>query len=417
MYFCNVMTRNRQTRLLLAPVLALLTACTTELHQQRTVLCIPVYGQSLALGEEAERLTDFDALRRQGCGRIVTQRLDHDYGYFDPDPTKEALKRLSRYDRRSFELSAYAMATELTRLLGSDTLIAIFPGGQGATPFTGISRGTAPYERLLADIRQACDESRRRGWHFVVPALCWMHGETDMERRTATDYKEALRQFATDINSDVKAITGQWQPVGIVCYQTCQLTMARRFSPDSWDCPETSVPQAQMELVRDDTLFWASMPVYPLTFAHEGIHLTAEGQQQVGRKAAEAVAAIVGHGQRQRGLVPLSVHAADSMVVVRMHVPSPPLRWDTVSVAKAAGFGFSVIDRQGRNIARSVTISGDSIIIGCANRAAECRVRYAVGGEPDTTGPERGPRGNLCDSAVLPNWCYLFDCEAMEAEE
>ena len=35
--------------------------CTLEGH--KTVICIPVYGQSLALGEEAARITDFDSLR------------------------------------------------------------------------------------------------------------------------------------------------------------------------------------------------------------------------------------------------------------------------------------------------------------------------------------------------------------------
>lgn len=35
--------------------------CSLEGH--KTVICIPVYGQSLALGEEAIRITDFDSLR------------------------------------------------------------------------------------------------------------------------------------------------------------------------------------------------------------------------------------------------------------------------------------------------------------------------------------------------------------------
>ena len=42
-------------------------------YGHKVVLCIPVYGQSLALGEEAERITDFDSLRIKYDGRIVNE--------------------------------------------------------------------------------------------------------------------------------------------------------------------------------------------------------------------------------------------------------------------------------------------------------------------------------------------------------
>ena len=41
--------------------------CTLEGH--KTVICIPVYGQSLALGEEAVRITDFDSLKIKYNGK------------------------------------------------------------------------------------------------------------------------------------------------------------------------------------------------------------------------------------------------------------------------------------------------------------------------------------------------------------
>ena len=407
----------------------LLVGCAAEQPAHRTVLCLPVYGQSLALGEEATRITDFDALVEQSDGRIFTQRLDHDFGYFDLNGTKELAKRLLGRDSRSFELSSYTMALDLVRQVGADTVVCIFPGGQGATPYMGIAPGTEPYERLLSDIAQARDEALGRGWDFVVPALCWMHGETDMERRTRIDYAHAMRQFAERLNADVARLTGQTTPVRIVSYQTNQLTMAPHFRPSDFDCPEVSVAQAQMELIRDDSLFWASSPVYPYTFAHEGIHLTAEGQQQVGHRAARAVLGIIRGVERQQGLVPLSVSACDSSVVVRLHVPCPPLRFDTVSVVKAPCYGFSVVTPDGRDIALNTAISGDSVIVRCSAWTEGCSVRYAVNGSPGTTGPLLGPRGNLCDSApaivpvgdaasttavgMLVNWCFMFSSLAM----
>ena len=46
-------------------------------YGHKVVICIPVYGQSYALGEEAKRITDFDSLRIKYNGRIVTEKLDY----------------------------------------------------------------------------------------------------------------------------------------------------------------------------------------------------------------------------------------------------------------------------------------------------------------------------------------------------
>lgn len=41
-------------------MMIVLTAC-HETDERKTVICIPVYGQSLALGVDAQRITDFDS--------------------------------------------------------------------------------------------------------------------------------------------------------------------------------------------------------------------------------------------------------------------------------------------------------------------------------------------------------------------
>ena len=118
--------------LLLAALLTVLCSCRQEPEEHHTVLCIPVYGQSLALGEEAERLTDFDSLASYADGRIVTENLDHEFGYFENDNFKKWIKKTVGYQKRAYELSVYKMAQKLADQVGQDTLICIFPGGQGA---------------------------------------------------------------------------------------------------------------------------------------------------------------------------------------------------------------------------------------------------------------------------------------------
>ena len=108
-------------------------------YGQKTVICIPVYGQSYALGEEAIRITNFDSLRIKYDDRIVTEQLDYTYGYFDSTSwMKQYIKRLLHYDKRSFELSIYGMAESLASKTGEDTIICIFPGGLGMQPIKNL---------------------------------------------------------------------------------------------------------------------------------------------------------------------------------------------------------------------------------------------------------------------------------------
>ena len=50
-------------------VIVLIACHKTDEH--KTVICIPVYGQSLALGVDAKLITDFDSLAIFADGRIV----------------------------------------------------------------------------------------------------------------------------------------------------------------------------------------------------------------------------------------------------------------------------------------------------------------------------------------------------------
>ena len=79
-------------------------------YGHKIVVCIPVFGQSYALGEEAKRITDFDSLRIKYNGRIVTEKLDYTFGYYDHSSQfKQWLKRILHYDKKAFELSEQSM--------------------------------------------------------------------------------------------------------------------------------------------------------------------------------------------------------------------------------------------------------------------------------------------------------------------
>lgn len=381
--------------------------CLLEGH--KTVICIPVYGQSLALGEEAVRITDFDSLIIKNDGRIVTECLDYGFGFIDDSVKKQRFKKFLRYRKRSFELSLYSMAETLVSQLGKDTIICIFPGGKGMSCIDSINKPNPIYNKFLYEVRYAFEESKKRGWNFYIPAICWMQGESDIIDYTNIDYKKRLKQFCTDVNKDIKAITHQKEDIRMICYQSNVLTRAENFEAKNYKCVEIKPAQAIVDLIKEDTLFWASGPTYPYTFINEKLHIDAIGQQHIGNLDAIAIMNLLKGKGKTYGLIPLSVSPDGNDVLIHMSVPCPPLVIDTISVLPIEYYGFSVITENNENIISSVKIEGETIRLTCSRFPQECKVRYAVNGERMKSGRIHGPRGNLRDSQHPTNWCYQFE--------
>ena len=389
--------------LLIASVL--FTACQKD-YDHKTVLCIPVYGQSLALGEEAERLTDFDFLAAYADGRIVTEDLDHSFGYFENDKFKHWVKKTAGYQKRAYELSVYKMAQVLADQFGEDTLICIFPGGQGATAIANLSKGTLPYQSFIENIHSAYETAQERGWDFIVPAICWMQGESDIVDYPSTIYHDMLTQIWEDMNDDILQITQQKDSIPFICYQANSLTRAEQFKANTNVCRETEVPQTFVNLLRDNKHFWASGPTYPYTCVNEKIHIDAQGQQTIGELAARSVIGILRGAERFRGLIPTQTETDKDTVIIHFNTSSI-LALDTIQVRKAEHYGFSVINMENKNIIQEVVLDGSSIKLTCFDSPIDCRIRYAVNGDYMKSGNQHGPRGNLRDSEG--NWCYQFD--------
>ena len=389
---------------------SMLTGCGNG-DKPKVVVCVPVYGQSLAMGEESELVTDIDGLTDKWNGRLVGEGLDDEFGYYEDRSWKKKIKRLIRYDNRRYENSAFAMGEALAGAFGKDTMVCVFADGRGGTAISHLVKGSGPYNALLEDIRKSYDEAKKRGMEFFVPAVCWMQGESDMFDYTRVDYRKILRQFAIDVNRDIKKITGQKRDVKIVGYQSCCLAKCYKFIPESYDCYEISVPQAQMQLIRDDSLFVAGTPVYFLDFVDDRIHLDGKSQTVVGRYNAAAVLDIVRQENSRRGLYPIDVNSEGKMTTIEFNDYDGTLEFDTINVNKVKNYGFSVITPDNKDIAQKVSIVDNKIVIECNDDTKGCRVRYGANGEKNKSGRRLGARGNLvrrCPSA-LASWCYMFD--------
>lgn len=392
-------------------------------YGKKVVLCIPVYGQSYALGEEAVRITNFDSLRTQYNGRIVNEHLDYIFGYYDHSSRfKQYIKRLLHYDKKAFELSLYGMAETLASKLDEDTIICIFPGGVGMAPIHRLTYETAPNKKFIQEIAYAYENAQKRGWEFNIPAICWMQGESDIVNYPGTDYKTILIQMHLNFNKAIKEITHQENDVRMICYQTNVITKGSEFKQNNYYAKETLAPESQMELIRDDTLFWASCPVYPLSFVKEDLHIDAVSQKRVGHYAALSILKLLRHGKHFTGVIPTQTSVNGNDIHISFNVPCAPLCFDTINVKKAQHYGFSVIQKDNTNIVDTVYLVQDTIIIKCKKSPVGCRIRYAINGESRKSGWRIGPRGNLRDSQgdnykiriqdkdyPQHNWCYMFD--------
>ena len=391
-------------------VLLGLTACDNG-GKPKVVVCVPVYGQSLAMGEEAELVTDIDGLSEKWDGRLVGEGLNDGFGYYEDRSWKKKIKRLIRYGNRRYENSAFAMGESLAGAFGKDTMVCVFADGRGGTAISHLIKGSYPYDALIQDIQKSYDEARERGMEFFVPAICWMQGESDMFDYTRADYRKMLAQFAIDVNKDIKRITGQRRDVKIVGYQSCCLTKCYKFNPTDYDCYEISIPQAQMQLIRENSTFIAGTPVYFMDFVNDRLHLDGKSQTVVGRYNADAVLDIVRWGDSNRGLYPVKVKSEGKAAIIEFNNSGGKLAFDTINVNKVKNYGFSVITPDNRDIAQRVGIVNDNIVIECSDNTKGCKVRYGANGEKNKSGRRFGARGNLvrCNAAKLPAWCYMFD--------
>ena len=380
-------------------------------YGHKVVVCIPVYGQSYALGEEATRITDFDSLRIKYNGRIVTEKLDYTFGYFDHSSQfKQWVKRILHYDKRSFELSVYSMAEVLAQELGEDTVICIFPGGHGMNTIKQLMKPAKAYNKFIREIACAYEKAQERGWEFFVPAVCWMQGESDIVDYPDYDYKDYFHRMYNDLNTDIKNVTHQKDDIRIICYQSSTITKGLRYKPNNFDATEPRTPTAQMELIRDDSLIWASGPTYSCDFVNESLHIDAVGQKRIGVLAAHSALDLLRGKERFIGLVPLSYEVQGNDIHIKFNVPNPPLCFDTINVKKVDNYGFNVIKRDGVDIISSVIIVDNSVLISCKEFPNNCKLRYGINGEFLRGGRNIGPRGNLRDSQMtIPNWSYIFE--------
>lgn len=137
--------------------------------------------------------------------------------------------------------------------------------GRGATSIIDLDRGSAPYQRLLAQV-MAAKALIKAPDSYSVPAILWMQGEAD-RGQPASWYLPLFLKLAADLDTDVRAITGQPHPVQIlVCLPATASTIA----------------DAQKQAAQEDQNIRIACDETPYPKNPDGVHLTAQGELLAG---------------------------------------------------------------------------------------------------------------------------------------
>ena len=280
------------------------------------------------------------------------------------------------------------------------------PGESGAT-IEAFEKGTATYNRLVFSVQKGKELAEKQGKTFGVPVIYWVQGESDRDTDFDTYYNK-LKQLFIDLDTDIKAITGQTKDIQFIPYQ---MSPFLEFNGGASAC---NSPYVHLKICQDV----------------ENVHMGgAMYQYQYSDALHPSDRAIIGHQlgiQAKRVLndeKPLPLFYPNSHEILQLggewylrlsyDVPVAPMRFDVSGDkwhnqnGKQPNYGFELINSSNVDIiaAEPTIIRGTTLQIKCAENPTGSTLRYAI------TGHYGG--GNLCDSQNIivrnKNTDYVLD--------
>lgn len=322
------------------------------------------------------------------------------------------------------ETPSSSMANLVTRMARDEVFVGLPAGmnsheilischGIGGTAYNGLKKGTTAYQNGMAQVTAGMALAKAAGKSYVVRAVTNVHGESDHVAKNAA-YGDNLLTWQADYETDVRAMTGQAEPIPMLHTQMSSWT--------KYNAAQSDIPGLQLKasLGRPDRLVMVG-PKYFLSYVADGVHLTNTGYRHLGEYHAKVYRAVVLEGRAWSPLRPLSVRRDGMVLRARFQVPVPPLVLDTTLVTDPGRYGFEFTDEGAMPATiTEVRLVGPDEVAVTLSRAptGRGRLRYAFTGVAGmAAGPRTGPRGNLRDSDAtrsrngdpLYNWCVHFD--------
>lgn len=308
----------------------------------------------------------------------------------------------------------------LLRLWGVRQRILATSTGLGATPYSGLQKGTSPYNSLISSVKGGMSTAAAKGWKYMVPVLYIIHGESETGNIADTTYAGYLLQWLTDFTADIMPVTGQRNAPSMILSQ-----MNRQKSSNE------GVTLGQILAHDNNANIVLIGPKYQHTY-YDDAHMLAEGyvkQGEYGERASRHLMA----GRKWQPLRPLTVVGSGSTVTVKFNNtltgddmvagPLGALALDTTVVADPGKYGFECTDTSVTVTNVALGADGTSVVITLSGTPASgSSIQYAMQSSLNLntmpTGQNMGSRGCLRDSDTrdqsrfdatnLYNWCVAF---------
>lgn len=358
----------------------------------QALLHILGYGQSLAMGDTSvvqttQPPTANRLLTIQGGVMLVDQETTLTDAMVVPFKPLVSVVR---------EVPVVQLSGQLNRLRGvpSNAGLLTSAHGRNGRTIAQLSKGSLYYSNLLTAVASSKAEATRLGLTYRVPFVDWIQGEADRNMAQET-YLAALLQLQSDLDTDIRAASGQSEPVPMLLDQISNFT--------NYGLVSSFVPLAQLQAALDyPDRFACAGPKYWVPSNTDGTHLTGDSYTRIGCMHMRAAEALI-RGGRWLPTHAISAVRTGAVVVVRFHTPSGPLTVDTGNVSDPGYWGIRYVDDASSASVSKVRLLGENLLevtLSSVPTGANPYIGIAdagIAGQP--LGPTTGARACLRDNS------------------
>jgi hypothetical protein len=334
------------------------------------------------------------------------------------------------------ESSATSMCNQFATLSGQVCGTANY-GWNGAS-YAALKKGTAEYQSSIggpgmeSGAYQAQQNASAEGRVVYAPGVYFNQGESD-GNATAAQYEGYMVELQSDYERDLNAALGQHGRVPLFIMQKSNwasaTAIAARTTPTNGggaDAMPIGQLQACLDHYSDGKIFCVG-PDYATPYGGDGLHKPASAYRTQGGREGAAMYQVTVERRGWRPFYPRSISIAGNVITAQFWVPVGALVLDTTNIAPLAdgNMGFEFSDTGGSEVTlpeNAVALkpgTTDSVTITLSGvPAGTFELRYAwtaAATGAAYSGPTKGPRGNVADSAgtswagdSLRNYAFTF---------
>lgn len=276
------------------------------------------------------------------------------------------------------------------------TVLLCSTAAHGSYRITSLYKAAPWYQQLLDHVSEGKARATAAGQGYAVQAIDFVQGEQDTQgSETYSNYLGYLTQLQVDIDTDIRAITGQTQRVHML------------ISPNPYlVTTNDAVVRAQMDACVSSAYIHLAGPRYHLDHRPGLVHMTAESKFRHGADFGRARHQLV-YGQRKPDQIRFVSATAQTIggvttLTVTCKVPQPPLVLDTSFLpAGVQDYGIKVVDGTGTLTLSNIAVQGRELMM-TLNRALGSNplFRYALDYQPTVPLVSGNAAGNLRDSTA-----------------